>query len=304
MMELIKSQVVFKEETHQYFLDDKELNGITSTLIRRAYPDKYKDIDPSVLANAAAKGHRLHELIEYHDNFGTSSEEHEDERVQHYEEIKQTYGLTTVANEYLVSDEEHYASSIDIVMTNELDEICLVDIKTTWNLDRESVALQLSIYKRFFERQNPTLKVAHLYALWLPNKDYTISQLNEVREVSSDVIVSLIAADLADQPFDITATYGTLPAQLADVENEIIRIDQQLKQWKERQEELKQGLYDLMEQHDIKSFTGSKVKLTRVLPTTSESLDSKKLKEEHPDIYKSYIKTTQRAGSLKITYNI
>lgn len=301
MIELVKSPVRFDEEQHRYWLGDKELKGITSTLIHRAFPDKYKDVAPEVLANAARKGHELHELIEYHDLFNTSVDEHADQRVVCYERMKEQFGLTTVANEYLVSDCEHYASCIDLVFVNRNGEICLGDIKTTWNLDRQSTALQLSIYKRLFEQQNQGMKVSDIFALWMPNRDYSLSEISCLQVVSDDIINSLIEADLADKPFDITATYGTLPARLSDVEDEIVRIEHEMKQMKERSDELRKGLYELMEQANVKSFRGSRVLLTRVLPTTSETFDSKRFQQEHPELYKEYTKTSKRSGSLKIT---
>lgn len=303
MINLMKSPVRFDEEQHRYWLGETELQGITSTLIHRAFPDKYKDVDPAVLANAAKKGHELHALIEYHDNFGTSADEHNDERVEIYEKMKSSHGLKTIANEYLVSDEEHYASCIDLVFADNDGNICLGDVKTTWNLDRESTALQLSIYKRLFERQNPELKVKCLFALWLPNRDYTLSEIVCLRQVSDDVIDSLIAADQEDKPFDIAQAYGNLPAMLNSVEDEIIRIEQQMKMCKERQDELKKGLYDVMEKFNVKSFRGSKVLLTRVLPTTAETFDTARFKKEQPELYKQYVKQSNRAGSLKITPN-
>jgi hypothetical protein len=66
---------------------------------------------------------------------------------------------------------------------------------------------------------------------------------------------------------------------------------------------LKKGLYDLMERFNVKSFRGSKVLLTRVLPSTSETFDSSRFKKEEPELYKKYVKTTNRGGSLKITIN-
>lgn len=300
-IELKKSPVVFKEDEHRYFLGDKELKGITSTLIHRAFPDKYKDIDPQVLANAAEKGHALHTAIEFFDNFGGNPEDAGDDRIVSYAALKEERGLTTIANEYLVSDEEYYASQIDIVMQDSQEEICLVDTKSTWTLDMNSTGLQLSIYKRYFERQNPDLKVAHIYVLWLPNKDHSICEFRELSVVSDDVIDALIEADQADVPFDIQATYGNLPSVVQSAEDEIIRIEAMLSQYKERYDTLKKGLYDLMEKYDVKSFSGGKVTLTRVLPTQAESLDSKKLKEEMPEIYEKYAKKTTRSGSLKIT---
>lgn len=296
---LVKSPVVFDEKEHRYWLNGKELFGVTSTLIKRAFPDKYKDVAPEVLAQAAEKGHRLHELIEYHDNFKTDASEHDDPRIASYDRLKREHGLITIANEYTVSDEERYASQIDIVMANLDGELCLVDTKTTYNLDKLSTALQLSIYKRFFERQNPTLKVAHIYVLWLPNKDTSIAELHELEVCSDEYINALIEVDKANK--SIETTYGNLPARLSEVEDEIIKIEQQMKEWKERQDTLKKGLYDIMSEHNIKSYKGGKVLLTRVLPSTTETLDTKRLKEEMPEVYKQYVKTTNRSGSLKIT---
>ena len=179
-MRLNQSRVQFDAATHTYHLDGVVLQGITGTLIRRAFPDKYKDVDPEVLAEAARKGHELHEAIQNFYRFGITSD---DERVNNYVELKQGRGLITVENEYLVSDNEHYASSIDIVMRNVLDEVTLVDVKTTYTLDRASTALQLSIYKRWFEQQNEGLKVAHICALWLPNRNHSICELVELSPV-------------------------------------------------------------------------------------------------------------------------
>ena len=301
MIELIKSPVFFDEEKHEYWLGDKQLQGVTGTLVHRANPDKYNGVSAERLAQAAEKGHDLHSQIEFHDNFGTSIDEHDDPRIASYENIKLQYGLTTVANEYLVSDEERYASCIDIVMMNINGEICLVDIKTTYELDRLSTAIQLSIYKRFFERQNPGMEISHIYVLWMPNKDLTIAELIELSLINDKALDALFEADINDEPFDTNLLYGPLPAKLASVEDEIIKIDAQMNEWKDKQEKLKKGLYELMVQHDIKSFKGGRITLTRVLPTTSETFDSKKFKEDDPDTYAKYVKSSKRAGSLKIT---
>lgn len=301
MTELRQSPIRFDEEKHEYWLDDRQLQGVTSTLLRRAYPDKYKDVDQETLNKAAAKGKELHRLIEFHDSFSTNAEEHEDQRVVSYERLKAAHGLTTIANEYLVSDCEHYASAIDVVMEDKDGGIYLADIKTTWDLDRPYVALQLSIYKRFFEQQNPGLKVRGLFAIWLPNKDHTIAEMNPLMPIADDVISQLIEADLADQPFDITVSYGTLPVFVRNVQDEVVRIITETKRLKEQEDILKKGLYQQMEEVDCKCFDSDMIRLTRVLPTESETFDTKLFQTEHPELYQQYLKKTKRAGSLKIT---
>ena len=78
---LNQSPVTFRSEDHTYWLGEKELKGVTSTLIKRAFPNTYAKPDryteeewQEVLANAAAKGSNIHETIELHDELGIVSD--------------------------------------------------------------------------------------------------------------------------------------------------------------------------------------------------------------------------------------
>lgn len=299
MTELIKSPVVFDEVEHRYWLNGKELHGITSTLIKRAFPDKYKEVDPEVLANAARKGKELHAEIEYHDNFGGESE---DVRVAAYDRLKLDNGLTTIANEYTVSDEDRYASQIDIVLEGIGGEICLADIKTTFNLDKESTAMQLSIYKRFFEMQNPDLKVARIYVIWLPNRDHTIAEIVELPVVADEVLDELFNADAEDKPFEISKTYGDLPAKVYDVQQYLYDLEMEVKAKTEELKAIKEGLCSLMIERGVKSFSTQVLKMTAVTPKPRETFDTKRFAAEHPELYKEYVKIGNVTPSIRITY--
>lgn len=300
--ELKRSSVTFDSAAHKYWLGDKELQGITSTLVRRAFPDTYKtpanyteEEWQQVLMNAAAKGSNMHETIELHDELGAMSDLPE---LQSYIKIKEQFGLTAIATEYLVSDEKDYATAIDKVMLDRDGNIILVDFKRTYTLHIDNVTLQQSICKRWFELLNPDLKVAGIYVMWLRDDKWRFEKLTPWADEALDL---LIEADKKDESFNIQETYGNLPAKFASVENEVAMIEQQVKALQERQKELKQGLYDLMEENNIKSWTGSKVKLTRVLPTKKTTFDSKAFKADHPTLFAQYSKETESAGSLRIT---
>ena len=299
---LKQSPVKFRSEDHTYWLGDKELNGITTTLVSRAYPDTYKKPDnyteeqwKEVLANAAAKGSVVHETIELHDELGVMSDLPE---LQSYIRIKEENNLTVVATEYVVSDEKSYATAVDKVLVRPDGGIILVDFKRTYSLHLENVTLQQSICKRFFEKQNPHLKVAGIYVLWLRDEKSRFEKLTPWADEALDL---LIEADKEDRPFDIQAIYGGLPATFAQVEAEVARIEVEVKKMQDKQKLLREGLYKLMEDANVKSWSGSMVKLTRVLPTESESFDAKTFKAEQPDLYKQYLVKTKRAGSLKVT---
>ena len=299
---LQQSPVTFRSDDHTYWLGDKELKGVTSTLVNRAYPDTYKKPDnytdeqwEEVLANAAAKGSNMHETIELHDELGVVSDLPE---LQSYIRIKQENGLTVLATEYVVSDESHYATAVDKVMMKPDGSIILVDFKRTYQLHIDNVTVQQSICKRFFEKQNPGLKVAGIYVMWLRDDK---SRFEELTPWADEALDALIDADIKGEDFDIAKTYGDLPVKFAEVETEVAFIERQVKQMQERQKQLKEGLYALMEQNNVKSWTGSKVRLTRVLPTKKTTFDSKGFKEKHSDLFKEFSKETVSAGSLRIT---
>lgn len=63
----------------------------------------------------------------------------------------------------------------------------------------------------------------------------------------------------------------------------------------------KQLLLDKMEELGKTTVNIGRLVVTRKKPTTRSSIDSKKLKEELPDIYEEYLKTSSVAGSLSIS---
>lgn len=291
-MKLNQSRVQFDAATHTYHLDGVVLQGITGTLIRRAFPDKYKDVDPEVLAEAAREGHELHEAIQNYDRFGIASD---DERVNNYVELKHGRGLITVENEYLVSDNEHYASSIDIVMRNVLDEVTLVDTKTTYTLDRASTALQLSIYKRWFEQQNEGLKVAHICALWLPNRNHSICELVELSPVSAEVIDALIEADLNDEPFE----YVTVPQWYEELEAMYRRYAKMKADAEYGIERIKTQIMELMKQENLQTIKSGYYTVSYIPEKVGKRFDSTLFKSENKELYSKYMKDSVTAASIR-----
>ena len=295
-IKLKESPVKFDGMTHTYWLNGQRLKGITSgSLVERVNPTKYEGVSQAKLAERAAYGQAIHSLIDLYEDAGIISD---DEDVRHYIELKEANHLTHVATEYLVSDEERYASSIDHVFQDKDGGIVLVDIKRTYKLDVESVRYQLSIYRRFFEMQNPDLKVKSLAAIWLHGEEYAYVP---VQPVPDDYIDYLIECDIEDKPFDIAEHFSTLPALVSDYEKRIIELFAQREKIDREYENIRQKFYEVMEMKDIKGFDGFDIRLTRVLPTERETFDTRAFKKDYPNIYKEYIKKSTVKGSLKIT---
>ena len=88
--------------------------------------------------------------------------------------------------------------------------------------------------------------------------------------------------------------------------NEVAKLEIGLLKYKELEEKFKKAkekLYDAMIENDVKSFKTNTITITRIDSTITTSLDSKKIKEERPEIYEQYKKETLKKGYVKTTIN-
>lgn len=90
-------------------------------------------------------------------------------------------------------------------------------------------------------------------------------------------------------------------AKLNNLAPALIEAKAQLKEIEHQEKELKDYLYEQMEENNIKKMSTPLLNVTRVLPSTSTRFDSKAFKEEHPDLHEQYLKENQRKGYVKIT---
>ena len=297
MIKLNQSGVVFTPEDHRYFLNGKELSGITRLVKSQLFKDKYKDIPQFVLDRAAERGTMVHESIELLDG-GFAPAELTPE-LENYKRIKAENGLSTVANEYIVTDGEHFASGIDLVLSDKEDNLILADIKTTSVLDKEYVMWQLSIYAYFFEVQNPGLKVGRLYALWLRGDK---SEFAEVQRIDVDIVKDLLQCEVEGRQFvnPLAKADQQVPAEVKNAEIAIYTLVTQIKELTEKKKQLSDGLLKLMQDNNVKSYKGEYITLSRKAASTREDIDKKKLKEEYPEAYAACVKTTNISESLQI----
>lgn len=73
------------------------------------------------------------------------------------------------------------------------------------------------------------------------------------------------------------------------------------KRIEDQEKQLKKLLVEAMEKYGVKSFENDVVKFVYVAPTTRSTIDSTKLKKDHPDIVEQYSKTSPVSASVRIT---
>ena len=102
--------------------------------------------------------------------------------------------------------------------------------------------------------------------------------------------------------------------ELEQVETEVVSLDKKVPQAIKamtdlltQQKELEQKVSDMrevikaaMEQYGVKSFENENIKITYIAPTERKSIDSTRLKKEHPEIAEAYQKVSQVKASVKI----
>ena len=85
--------------------------------------------------------------------------------------------------------------------------------------------------------------------------------------------------------------------------NVITDIQLKKKQFEEIEKEMKHQILEAMKQNGIKSFKNDYINITYVAPTERKTLDSTKLKKDHPEIVEQYQKTSKVSESVRIKVN-
>lgn len=298
---LNEPKVTFIEESHQYFLGKKELKGVTGTLIKKAFPDTYKNIPESVLMKAAERGGLMHNTFEtFCSIFDADINKYPNptEELQAFYDMLISYGLHYIASEYLVTDGENFASAIDGIFADNEENIYLVDYKRTNTLHYDNVSLQLSIYAKWFEEQNPGLKVKEIVCMWFNKGHSKFQPLPRVADEHIDELINAYLTDDADYQYKVE-----VPEQFSALEQEYRLITARIDAMKIVQDDLKEKIMKMMEANKQKSIKTNIGSYSYVAATTKKVFDTKLFKDTEPDHYEYYLKETATKPSLRIKLN-
>lgn len=298
---LNEPKVTFIEESHQYFLGKKELKGVTGTLIKKAFPDTYKNIPDYVLMKAAERGGLIHNTFEtFCSIFDADIKQYPNptEEIQAFHSMLVAYDLHYVASEYLVTDGENFASAIDGIFADNEGNIYLVDYKTTATLHYDNVSLQLSIYAKWFEEQNPDLKVKEIVCMWFKNGQNKFQPLPRVSDEQIDELINAYLTNDTDYQYKVE-----VPEQFSALEQEYRLITARIDAMKIVQNDLKEKIMKMMEDNKQKSIKTNIGTYSYVAATTKKVFNTKLFKEAEPDHYEYYLEETATKPSLRIKLN-
>lgn len=154
------------EETHTYLYDGIIIPSVSEILHKYIFKDKYKGIPEYILKNKAEYGTQVHKAIETLEEIGTFKVQniYQELSIEQYIKLKEKNNIQVLEQEKMVCYKGIYAGRFDMI-ANINEELCLVDIKTTAQLDKEYLSWQLSLYELADGR-----KFDKFYCLWLPKK--------------------------------------------------------------------------------------------------------------------------------------
>lgn len=170
----------FDETRHLYLYKEKRVRSVTQVLKAGGLAKDYGDINPAVLANAAARGTAVHTAIERL-NLGILNWDdlHEEivPRVVAYQKFVADYQWKHLCSERkYYSRKWNYAGGMDEVGVipkwkgNPGPFLLLIDYKTAYSKEIPGWTIQIQAYRNLWDENNPDQKVQHCAILWL-NRD-------------------------------------------------------------------------------------------------------------------------------------
>lgn len=81
----------------------------------------------------------------------------------------------------------------------------------------------------------------------------------------------------------------------------IVSLEKQAKEIKRQQENMKAEILDAMQKYGVLKIENEMLKIAYISEHDAEKFDSKKFKEENPDVYDLYAKISKVKPSIRIT---
>lgn len=156
----MSADVEFIEDSHTYLLDGVLVPSV-SEIIAWHSGDQYSQVPAHILLKAQVYGTRVHEAIEKY--VKTLEADDYAEEVGKYAELEERYNIVIESSEQIITYGDKYAGRYDMIGTVNGDP-ALLDIKTTYRINKEHLALQLGLYRMALQ------KPLKCFCVWIPKR--------------------------------------------------------------------------------------------------------------------------------------
>lgn len=299
------TQVFFDPQSHSYTNEAGELLlGCTELLHKHGLAPDLSGIPEKRLKEAAAKGTKVHQYLQAYE---AGEMVPTSDLLDEYKKL----GLHHLASEFLVSDNELVASSIDMLYQSGPDSVIICDIKTSEKENVRYVTWQTSIYRYLLERQCPGVKVSEQYLLWADKKCEKLRGWRRLDPIPDEEVEALLQAEreglifvdenevpdaslvLAEEEIQ---AYVSQAAEIDNLKEKIKEIEGAMKFCDER-------LLAYMADNNLDEMAAPGGVFKRKKAYTRTSVDSAKLQKLYPAVYEKTKKTTEVAASISFKPN-
>lgn len=193
------------------------------------------------------------------------------------------------------------AGTLDLVCYAGDGKWLIGDIKTTSTLHSEAISWQLSMYRMMWCYLNH-VSVADVSLFCLHVREDKCKWI-DIMPISTEDLQQLFWCESEDVPFFRTRDLISSQTErmLADYQNKLVKLDAEKKNIEAMMEKAKRDIFNTLYSQGIKKFDTNLLSITVVAPSTSTTIDSKRLKAERPEIYEEFSKTSTREGYVRIS---
>ena len=294
----------FDEQKHEYTLDGKKLISVTQLMQKYGLAPSYEGVNPELLQAKAEYGSFIHKEIEEwikERKIGFSRE------LVNFVEYNKSTDTNVVQSEYKVYN-DIVAGTIDLLLVRNEKPI-IADIKTTYQIHKEAVSWQLSIYLYLYIKMSGFTDGEYQVTYndftgecYHFNKDGNLKVVKIPLKPIEDV-ESLMEAERNGVQYTSMLdkfSYQELE-EIAEIESLIKFYDEEKKKAEQRELLLRESLMKAMVENGITEYSTDKIKITYVAESTRTTLDSKAIKENYPEIYEKHQKTSTIKPTIRIT---
>ena len=179
--------IYFDDRKHIYIdADSGRILPSVTQLVNFLFPKKYADVPEEVLQAAAARGTRIHELIEK----AVTGQEYEASTPEEFNAVTDAESLLQIANIKVTATERilrrgmDYAGRYDLLAVQD-EKAVLIDIKTTSKLDIDALHWQMGLYAT-----SDNMAIDKCFALWVPKRGK--AKLQEIEPATREEIAFLL----------------------------------------------------------------------------------------------------------------
>ena len=181
--------IEFLEEPHLYLKDGVLVKSVTQ-ILGLILPNKYKNVNPTILNKKAKFGTEGHSIIEHLDvsnpdivkkTILTIQNKDLQICIREYTRLVKTFKIDPLEHEKIVSYEYKFCGTLDLIANVDgIESLC--DIKFTAELDKEYLSWQLGMYAMALGKE-----FEKYYCIWLPKK--SLGQLVEIKPKTKEEIL-------------------------------------------------------------------------------------------------------------------